>query len=371
MAPAVDPPRGNGQLASGTSKGVVRVSDPGFDAGDELELLDALLAAHRQLEFPDLLDVLLAAAAGWAGAQLGFALGEPEEGRRLQLLASTLGPEDPRGRGFLSLDPGMVRRGLGEQAVVFDGLGPVESYVGAWSGPLPGACAALPVCDADGRWRAALLLMFDRRPADGALARAIRLIEQARPAVGNAMRVRRMRELVIKDDTAQCFNRRHFEESLPEELSRASRFRAPLSLIFLDMDNLKQINNRYGHPMGSRTLNEVAVRIRRKIRKFDKLFRFGGDEFCILLPETAWHGAMEVAERVRDAVARKPFLITELGPDSDVWMTASLGIASYPLHARTGEELVQLADRAMQQIKRRSKDGIGVAQISEDEDDGG
>ena len=197
-----------------------------------------------------------------------------------------------------------------------------------------------------------------------------RLLEMVRPAVGHALQLLSMRELVIKDDTASCFNRRHFEEFLPEELSRANRFRSPVSLIFLDMDNLKEVNNQHGHSMGSRTLYEVSTRVRGKIRKFDKLFRFGGDEFCIVLPETEWHGALEVAERVREAIAGRNFLVGLISEADGVSMTASMGIASYPLHARTAEDMVVRADRAMQRIKNGTKNSIAIAEIQGDEDDG-
>jgi diguanylate cyclase (GGDEF)-like protein len=210
--------------------------------------------------------------------------------------------------------------------------------------------------------------MLSTRPEEGELEQVAHLLRMVRPAVGNALRVLAMRELVIKDDTARCFNRRHFEEFLPEELSRASRFRSPVSLIFLDLDNLKQVNNRYGHSMGSRTLYEVSVRVRSKVRKFDKLFRFGGDEFCIVLPETEWHGALEVAERVRDVVASRPLLVRELGGKTGISMSVSLGIASFPLHARNQRDLVQLADRAMQKVKQEGKNAIGIAEIAGDED---
>jgi diguanylate cyclase (GGDEF)-like protein len=135
-----------------------------------------------------------------------------------------------------------------------------------------------------------------------------------------------------------------------------------MSLIFFDMDNLKDVNTRLGHGAGSRTLLEVSERVRGKIRKFDKLFRFGGDEFCIVLPETEWHGATEVAERVREVISGRPFLMATRGPQGGQPMTASFGIASFPLHARTKEELVQRADRAMQSIKATTKNGIGTAE---------
>ena len=127
---------------------------------------------------------------------------------------------------------------------------------------------AFPVTSSDGRWAGVLVLLLDKEPESEALARCGHLIELAAPGVANALQVLSMRELVIRDDTASCFNRRHFEEFLPGELSRASRFRSPLSLIFLDMDNLKEVNSRHGHSMGSRTLYEVSVRMRAKIRKF-------------------------------------------------------------------------------------------------------
>jgi diguanylate cyclase (GGDEF)-like protein len=117
--------------------------------------------------------------------------------------------------------------------------------------------------------------------------------------------------------------------------------------------------------MGSRTLLEVSQRVRGRIRRFDKLFRFGGDEFCILLPETEWHGALEVTQRVREAISARPMLEEPLGAGRGVLMTASFGIASYPLHAATKEDLVQAADRAMQSVKRNSKNGIAVAEMGD------
>jgi len=207
-------------------------------------------------------------------------------------------------------------------------------------------------------------------PAKDASAALTDLAARVRPAVANAIQVRSIRELTIKDDTASCYNRRYFEEFVLEEMSRANRFKTPMSLIFFDMDNLKEVNTRLGHAAGSRTLLEVSERVRGKIRKFDKLFRFGGDEFCIVLPETEWHGATEVAERVREAIATKPFLAHAKGLTTGTgpMMTASFGIASFPLHARTKEELVQRADRAMQSIKSTTKNGIAVAERRRESD---
>jgi len=332
------------------------------------ELVGALLFAYAELELPELLRSLLQTCHRWCGASCGFALGAVGERRAFVPLARTVSDDDPRAQAFRRVDPEKLKRWLSGEAQRLDGFGPLAEIADGWPGAPPACTVALPVTGPTGAWGGILLLPHDGPPDEEALERSRRLVALAAPAVGHALVVLSMRELVIKDDTASCFNRRHFEEFLPEELSRASRFRSPVSLIFLDMDNLKQVNSRHGHSMGSRTLYEVSVRIRSKIRKFDKLFRFGGDEFCIVLPETEWHGALEVAERVRGAISGKPFLVGELGADQGVSMTASLGIASYPLHARTRQDLIQQADRAMQKIKRDSKDGIGIAEMTGDDD---
>jgi diguanylate cyclase (GGDEF)-like protein len=338
-----------------------------FDSGSDPEFVQALLGVYRYLELADQFEALLDCAVRWSGAQGGVGLGAVEERRSFVPLAGTFPPEDPRFKAFSPTDPLRLKSWLPDGPQLFNGLGPFSAAAAEWPDRPPARCLALPVLSAEQRWGGVLILLLDADPGADQLARLTGLLEMARPAVGHALQLLSMRELIIKDDTASCFNRRHFEEFLPEELARASRFRAPVSLIFLDMDNLKEVNLHYGHNMGSRTLYEVSVRVRSKIRKFDKLFRFGGDEFCIVLPETEWHGALEVAERVRDSVASKPFLLRELGNDG-VKMTASLGIASFPLHARTRKELIERADRAMQRVKSGGKNGIGIAEIEGDDD---
>jgi diguanylate cyclase (GGDEF)-like protein len=333
--------------------------------GSDPEFIHALLGIYRHLELDVLFESLLHFAAKWSGSDAGIAYGLTETRRVYVPLCGTMPPDDPRFKAFARIDPGKVKSWLAESPQAFAGLGPFGSLEGDWPGGEPAHSVAIPVASADQRWAGVILLILGDAPDEPLMNRLQQLAEMAKPAVGNALQLLSMRELIIKDDTASCFNRRHFEEFLPEELARASRFRAPVSLIFLDLDNLKEVNRLHGHAMGSRTLYEVSVRIRSKIRKFDKLFRYGGDEFCIVLPETEWHGAMEVAERVRRAIADKAFLVRELGSDC-VQMTASLGIASFPLHARTQKELIEKADRSMQKIKNSSKNAIGISKIEGD-----
>jgi diguanylate cyclase (GGDEF)-like protein len=205
-----------------------------------------------------------------------------------------------------------------------------------------------------------LVIRGQERPEflDSDLEDAREFLGLVSPAMANIQTVSELRETAVRDDLAGCYNRRHFETFLAEEIARARRFRTRVSIVFFDMDNLKSVNTAHGHTMGSRSLQEVSERIDGRIRKIDKLFRFGGDEFCVILPETDTRGARHAAERARKAIAESPVLAAEVG---GVGMTASLGIATFPDHAGSAEDLVQAADRAMQSVKRGGKNGIGVA----------
>jgi diguanylate cyclase (GGDEF)-like protein len=356
---------------SPVGKKTVQTAESTESRGLDEALVGALLRAYQAFELGDQVQVVLEETASWSGATFGVAY-VAEQGRRsLVPVASTAGSEeDPRFLAFTPVNPGRLGGGsLQDRLAAYEGFGPFEEVIGEWPGDRPRSTLALPLVSSRGRWAGLVVLLLQEDLSAEVRERLDRLLEMMRPAADNALRVLSMRDLVIKDDTAQCFNRRHFEESLPEELARASRYRSPVSLIFLDMDNLKEVNTRFGHAMGSQTLYEVSVRVRSKIRKFDKLFRFGGDEFCIVLPETEWHGALEVAERVRDAISNKPFLARDVNDGKGVAMSASLGIASFPLHARSRATLIQRADRAMQKIKKTTKNAIGISEIEEQDDD--
>lgn len=178
------------------------------------------------------------------------------------------------------------------------------------------------------------------------------------PHLRNVQLLGRYRDLMIRDDQTRSFNRRYFDSFLEEEFIRASRYRSPLSLIFIDLDNLKRVNEEHGHAMGSEAIRQTADRLLPLIRAVDKLFRYGGDEFCVVLPETPWEGALEVAERLRRSLAEGPLLLEETGGTS---LTASFGVAAYPVHAATKEDLVRMADEAMYRIKQAGKNAVSVA----------
>lgn len=319
-------------------------------------VLRAALDVHRAFELPAQLEAIARVATAWAGGSGAVALAKEEDASGFAPAATTLGADDPRLVALRELGRGREVP-LPASCESWDRLGPLGDLPGG-----PRRTLGVPLRDGNG---APVALVLVLEPKTDATAVLDALVAEVRDAFANAAQVRAIRDLTIRDDTAECFNRRHFEEFLVEELARSSRFKTPLSLIFFDMDNLKEVNNRLGHAMGSRTLLEVSQRVRSKIRKFDKLFRFGGDEFCIVLPETEWHGALEVAERVREAISTRPMLQRELGSGSGQPMTASFGIASFPLHARAKEELVVRADRAMQSVKAARKNSIAVAELED------
>jgi diguanylate cyclase (GGDEF)-like protein len=185
-----------------------------------------------------------------------------------------------------------------------------------------------------------------------------RLLEPAAYALSNALRVARAEALSVTDDLTHLYNSRYLNDALRKETKRAMRSGWPLSLLFIDLDGFKRINDASGHLLGSRALIEAADVIRTSARETDIVARFGGDEFAILLPETGPEGAQSVARRLRDRVQRFTFLADQ-GPGHG--LTASIGVATLPDVADTPDGLLQAADAAMYRVKVSGKNGIHVA----------
>ncbi len=168
-----------------------------------------------------------------------------------------------------------------------------------------------------------------------------------------------LRQEALLDDQTSAYNRRFMETYLEEELERARRYGRPFSLIFFDLDHLKKVNDRYGHLCGSRVLREMAELAQKKLRQSDKMFRFGGDEFVVTLPETDGKGAHAVAQRIRRAVKAHRFLAE--GGD-EVTLTASFGLATYPQDGKNHDALLRRADAAMYRVKSSTRDGVGTGE---------
>jgi len=184
------------------------------------------------------------------------------------------------------------------------------------------------------------------------------LVEPCAIALENAILFQRTEQLTITDDLTRLFNSRYLNLYLGREIKRCKRHGIPLSVIFLDLDGFKGINDQYGHLAGSGTLTEVGAILAEGVRESDILARYGGDEFVVVLPETPASGALVIAERLRRAIEENKFLRAQ---GLAARISASFGIAAYPDHALTPEALIQKADQAMYRVKEREKNGIEVA----------
>ena len=166
-----------------------------------------------------------------------------------------------------------------------------------------------------------------------------------------------LREETLQDDLTGVLNRRYLDRYLAEEIERSRRYKHHFSVLFFGLDHFKHINDRFGHLSGSRVLIELVAVIQAHLRRADKIFRFGGDEFSVTLPETDCTGAVDAAHRLRQAIRNHRFHPTE---GAEVSLTASFGVATFPENGATGEELLRHADEAMYLVKTGTRDGVGI-----------
>ena len=172
----------------------------------------------------------------------------------------------------------------------------------------------------------------------------------------------RLRDLSVRDELTGLFNRRALLEQLTLEVQRSKRYGRVFSLLFLDVDNFKKINDTFGHAAGDKVLERVAELLRsgdHAARRSDFVARYGGEEFCLLLPETSGSGATVKAERIRASIERLPPVREG---DAVLPVTVSVGVASYPTHGSEVESLLQAADAAQYAAKRNGKNCVAVAQ---------
>jgi diguanylate cyclase (GGDEF)-like protein len=178
------------------------------------------------------------------------------------------------------------------------------------------------------------------------------LVEQSALALNNAGRFSVAKELLNIDELTGLYNYRYLGIALDREMRRAERYGLSMSVIFLDVDLLKVVNDTYGHLVGSQVLKEVAAVIKKSVREVDIVIRYGGDEYTIILIETNRQGASIVAERIRRTIANSTFF---LDGEHKVNLTASLGFACYPEDTTSKLELLKMADQAMYHGKQSGK----------------
>jgi len=317
-------------------------------------LVDIVRAVNATLEPARIADIIIDRAATWVPAPC-WALVSADPSGQLSVLADRglqpeLGPAVygiagwvmQRGEEFVSAD---LRR---DERVRDASVATVVAFPLSCRGRRVGAVVGL-----------------DREPSAReprlapAVQRALRvLLEPAAIALDNAQQLKRAQALSVTDDLTHLYNSRYLNQVLRRETKRASRSGRPLSLLFLDLDGFKAINDTHGHLFGSRALVEAAAVIKGSARETDMVARFGGDEFALVLPDTGGEGAFAVGERIRERIAAHVFLA---GDGLNIHLTASVGVATLPDAAASVEELVQAADMAMYQVKESGKNGIQSA----------
>jgi diguanylate cyclase (GGDEF)-like protein len=198
------------------------------------------------------------------------------------------------------------------------------------------------------------VLNFERPEKAGISAEEIELCtsvaDQAAMAVQNARLHEQTVELSITDPLTGVPNRRHLFQQLDAEINRANRFGTQLSLLMVDIDHFKRLNDSAGHSAGDDVLREVCALMRQRVRRVDTLARYGGEEFVIVLPQVTRTEALEVAEKLRRSVADAPIPHREVQPDKRV--TISVGVANLPIDATEQARLVDCADAALYASKR-------------------
>jgi diguanylate cyclase (GGDEF)-like protein len=194
------------------------------------------------------------------------------------------------------------------------------------------------------------------KPFDATDLETVRsLARQAAVGVENVLLHQEAQRLSITDGLTSLWNYRFMNMRLAQEVERAIRFNRSLSLLVIDIDHFKQINDRYGHQRGDAILAELANRVVTETRaQVDTVARYGGEEFVLLLPETPIEGGRVVAEKIRESIASKPF-----GSEGEaISVTVSIGLACFPQHGSTAQTLLRAADQALYEAKGRGRNVV-------------
>jgi two-component system, cell cycle response regulator len=309
-----------------------------------VRLGETLTATH---DLPRILGVVLETAMATTGARAGL-VGLLTPGRdevelsAVRGLAAVAGQRLPVGQGAYGR---VAERG---QPILGEGEVPTAPPEPPGTGLL-----AVPVSTA-GRVIGVLALYdaadgFDDEDLDGVRT----LAGQAAVAVDNVLLHKEMERLAVTDPLTGLGNPRSFTTGIAKEMERATRFDRPMSLLLLDLDHFKDVNDTYGHPRGDAVLVEVGQRLLAEVRDIDALARYGGEEFVVVLPETDEVGVARAAARICEAVRSRP-----IGGEGEVpvSITVSAGAAVFPVHGEDVAQLLNRADQALYEAKHAGRD---------------
>ena len=202
-----------------------------------------------------------------------------------------------------------------------------------------------------------LLWGIPERPLQATQARAQLLLEHSEQALANLQKLQDIKHRTFVDDLTGLYNSRYLKFALSKCILRAKQFEKKFSVLFIDIDHFKSVNDTHGHLVGSEFLIVIGKTIKNCVRRIDSVFRYGGDEFVVVLQDTELDGAHEIAERIRKNVEQRVFLIKGMRLRS----TVSIGVATYPDHASERDTLLKLADEALYHAKKESRNAVHLA----------
>lgn len=153
------------------------------------------------------------------------------------------------------------------------------------------------------------------------------------------------------DHLTQLYHHNYFIVRIGEEVARAKRKGTPLCLLFIDLDFFKMINDNFGHPVGDEVLKQFAISLKNAVRESDLIFRYGGDEFTIILPETSKDDAIKIAQRIKETLEDQGY-----GPSKNLKLSLSIGISQFPLDGVNADEILQKADERTLSSKKQEEE---------------
>ena len=184
--------------------------------------------------------------------------------------------------------------------------------------------------------------------------------DHACQAIANARKYGEAQEMAYIDSLTNLYNAKYLELAFEKELKRADRLKSPVTVLFLDVDHFKNVNDENDHIVGSKVLVEVGKVIKMSIREVDTAIRYGGDEFVAILVDADCEAGYMVAERIRAKIEACKFLHSE---GLDLKVTASIGVATYPVHSSEKSELLKIADSAMYSAKHTSRNTVFLTPV--------
>lgn len=323
-------------------------------------IFEAAIRLHESLDASEVVARALEFLPGLVGAHSWAVFVKTEQTNRLELVRAINATELPVGP-FVEIEqaPLPIARAVNEQRTIIAGSVVEKTLAGSEAGELAALCVPLI---AKGKLVGAVQATRRTGGSDAFTQEEARVVEvvcsSLATALANAIDYHDATRQTLIDDLTRLYNVRYLYQTLEGEIRRARRYDSAVSVVFMDLDGFKLVNDVYGHRAGSATLTEVAHVITRSVRDSDFAARYGGDEFVLMLPETSSKRALQMAERVRVRIESHRF---KGGVGAEIFLTASFGVASFPEHATQAEKLIELADAAMYEAKQRDKNNVKLA----------